>query len=450
MNYFIIIFSITVFIFSFLLFKQAAGSMSLRKLNTVSYVFYFQIIIMAFLGSILIATKQADYHYMIKVVDDHHKVFAWLGVLYSMIVMPLSMILLGKLFKIKSIKKKFINYTKKPLKITTGSKLTRFILIVMLIHSFLILIYILKANEQIPILTLIKGKIEQAARERVLVRRSFGGIIYIKNLFGYILMPIFAYYSFIIWKQNRGKFYFLTFIIINTLTLLLLTYDTQKAPVVFFIFGYVIILTMLEGGVSKKTFVLFVGASLFIIGAAYAFTGGGDGLRQITNFKSAFYGRLFISSLGGYVMSLKLFPDIITQPTWYIGTPEFFLNLFDLPNTESARLLMNYIDPEGVKEGTSNIVASYYLGEAYANYGIIGMLISPVIVGFVVQLVHLLTIKAKKDPLNIAFYTFITTKWLLNAGFVNFLYFKIILYPVILLLIVKFSIKLISNKYIVN
>jgi len=445
-NCFIVVISIIVFVISFLLFKQAAGSLSLLKLNTVSYVFYFQIIISAFIGSVIVALNLADYHYMVSLVENKYKIWAWIGVLYSMIVMPISMNLLNILFKVDS-KSSLNKSIEGDMEYTIGPTLSNLILLLMFVHSIIILVYVLSSNKHIPLVTLLQGDIEQAAIERVYVRRNFGGIIYIKNLLGLILMPIFSYFSFLMWQKNKSILRFSLFIMINFATVFLLTYDIQKAPVVFFLFGYVILLTFIRGGISKRTFILFVSFGLLMILLGYYLTGEG-GVTQFLDIKSAFYGRLFISGYGGYLLSLKLFPNIITQPLWYIGIPGFILDFFNLPNIESARLLAIYINPEGVAAGTANLVSSYYLGEAYANYGILGLLIAPVIVGVVIQSVHIILLKSKKTPLILSFYAFITVKWLLNAGFVNFLYLKIVLFPFLLYLITRCIIKLLANKRI--
>ncbi len=400
---------------------------------------------MAVIGSVLVATNQVDFHYMIKIVEDKYKIWAWVGVMYSIIIMPLSMIFLNYFLGIKNIKENLNKYINSPININIGTNLSNIILGSATILSIIVIYYVFQANNHVPLFTLIKGDLHQAAIERIEVRREFGGIIYIKNLLGLILMPVFSYYSFILWREKKGIIKFIFFIILNILTILLLAYDTQKSPVVFFIFGYLILFTFLTRGISIRKFLLFICIGILLITTAYSITGG-RGIEQLLDIKSAFYGRLFVSGYGGYVLSLKLFPDIITQSTWYIGIPEAFLNFFNLENTESARLLMMHINPEGVAEGTSNLVSSYYLGEAYANYGILGLLIAPIVVGFVIQIVHILLLKNKKDPLFLSFYAFITVRWLLNAGFVSFLYLKIILYPLFFLLLIKLIINTIPNK----
>jgi hypothetical protein len=314
----------------------------------------------------------------------------------------------------------------------------------MTIMSFAVLLYILNSNKQIPLVTLLKGNLSQAAEERVTVRRSFGGIIYIKNLLGYLLIPTFTYFAYIYFSLKRNFYSRIIFIFLFICSSILLVYDIQKAPLVFFLMGFVVIQTLINNGISRIKFGIFIIVGLLIVVGGYYLTGG-KGIEQLFDPKSALWSRTFISSYGGYVLSLELFPNTITQPTWQIGIPSIILNTLDLPNTESARLLMMHINPMGVASGEANLISSYYLGEAWANYGIIGIITAPFVVGFVVQSVHVFLLRHKKEPLIIAFYAYITTHWLLISGYVNILYLKQLVFPVFFYFTIKIIVKEITT-----
>lgn len=446
-NIIIILTSLIVLLVSFLLFSKAAGSLSPLKLNTISYVFYVQIFLMTFIGSTMAACKVLDFHYLVKPVTDTTKILAWLGVLYSMIAMPVAMIGVNMAFKLNA-RKAFNDYINKPIEFNQGPTLSVVILLLFTTLSTFTLLYTVMSSEYVPFLTLLKGNISEAAIQRVDVRRNFAGSEYVRNLLGYLLMPIFAYYAAIYAIGKRKFIYWLIFVVNFLLASLILVYDTQKAPVVFFIIGFLILYTLVKGGVSKKKFLIYFICSIFLIAAGYSLTTEKDMLGQIFSYDSALWGRIFITEYGGYLLSLELFPDIITQPTWYIGMPSFILDFFKLPNEESARLLMKYINPEGVALGEANLISSYYLAEAWANYGLAGLLIAPFVVGIVVQSVHVFLLKNAKEPLIMAFYASITVKWLLSSGFVNFLYLKIILYPLIFYFILRLVINSLGNKKI--
>jgi hypothetical protein len=441
----ILLVSAIVFAVSFFLFSKAAGTLSLRKLNTVSYVFYVQIVLFAFVGSILVATGAADFHYLIEPVEDDTKIYAWLGVLYSMIAMPFAMILLNMSFNIR-MKKKFQDYIEMPVMFRQGRVLSLVTLLLFALLSVAVLDYTFTHVEEVPLFTALEGDKKAAAVQRITVRREFKGIEHIPNLLGYLMMPIFAYYAAIYAFLKRKAIYWILFFFCFVTSSLFLLYDTQKAPVVFFLLGFAILNTLVNGGISLKRLILYSTISIVLLVAGYSLTTEKNPFQQVFDIKSALWSRVFITEYGGYVLSLEYFPDIIKEPTWHIGLPSFVLKYFGLSNIESARLLMMTVNPEGVQKGEANLVSSYYLGEAWANYGWAGLLLAPFIVGIVIQSVHIFLLKNPKEPLILSFYSYMTVRWLLNSGFVSFLYLKIILYPFLLYLLFQTLMKLLSNK----
>jgi hypothetical protein len=441
----ILLVSLFVFLISYKLFETAAGTLSPLRLNTISYVFYIQIVVLTFIGSILVACHMVDQQYLISRASDKIKVLAWLGICYSMIAMPLSMIALNAAFNLRP-KKAFNEYIARPVYFQQGPTLSKVALLVFSGISFLTLIYTIMYSDSVPLFTLLSGDKELAAKERVDVRYMFHGSVYIRNLFGYLMTPIVAYYSAIYAIEKKSFFYKLIFLGNALMAIFLLAFDTQKAPIVFFIFGFLIIWTLIRGGISRKRLMIFGALGLLLIAGGYSFTQGVNALDQLTNIGSSMWGRIFVSEYGGYVLSLEFFPDQIQNPTWFIGLPQAVVTAMGYPNIESARLIMMHINPEGVKAGHANLISSYYMGEAWANYGWFGLLLSPIIVGLVLQSVHIFLLKQPKHPLIIAFYALLTVRWLLSSGFVNFLYLKAILYPLIFYYLYKFILQVLRTK----
>lgn len=432
----IILASIIVLGISAYLFHRACGSISISRFNTVSFVFYFSIIFSTFIGSILVALGLADWHYMLIDVQRSTKIEAWAWVCYSMIMMPLSMILLNHALNVR-VRKRFFDYINADINYNYGPKFRLTILIIFLIISVSTLAYILIESSSIPLLTAIVDRnLTAASIERNITKRSFGGIIYIKNLLGLYLIPIFSYYAYIIYHYKRGLLKRIIFYSLTFISVLLLTYDIQKGPIVLYVLGFIIIRVLIVGKIPIRKFGKFVLISFVLVLLAYSITTDKN-FWGLFYYKSAFFSRAFISGYGGLPLSLEWFPDIITKPTWYIGMPQFILDIFNVKPVESARLVMQHLDPEGVKKGTAGVVSSYFLAEAWANYGLTGLLLSPIIVGLVVQSVHLFLLTHKKDPLIIAFYAHISTHWLVQNGFVNFLYLKQLLFPLFLFLFLK-------------
>ncbi len=426
------------------MFYKASGSISPLRLHTVSYVLYFHVIISAFIGSLLVATETIHNHYLIDPITHETKIYAWLLVLYSMIMMPVGMMLLNWIFNVKPVKE-FNEYLDKKVFFQYSTNLTRIILLIMVLIPAISLIYTFINTENIPLYTLlVEGDSQKAAIERVAARRDFQGIDHIKNLFGLLLAPVFTYYAFIHADKRRRWEYWMFFILMFLITILFYTYDIQKAKVVFFFLGFLIVFTFIYKGIPLFRFVEFIAAAVLLIILGYYLTGG-RGMDQLTDIESAFYGRLFITGYAGFPLSLEFFPDVIDVSTKHIGLPSYLLEKMGLHNVESARLLMMQINPHGVEAGDANLISTYFMGEAWANYRYWGVFLAPLVVGVVIQSVHIFLLRHRKDPLIIAFYAYITISWLTIAGFVNFLYLKQILYLLLLYVFLKIIFDTIAN-----
>jgi len=444
MNILILIISILITILSVKLFTKACGSMSLLKLNTVSYVFYFQIITSALVASVLLVSGVLDYHPDVKIMSNEVKFQAWLWTMYSILAMPVGMLSLNKLFNVDVVKA-HKRYLKQKLSISNEEGRLKTNVIALTLFSFLVLSYVFLKTDRVALFTLLlEGDQEQARLDRITSRLNFGGIIYIKNLLGYIVIPVIAYYSYVIMRAKKEFLYKLLFSMNFVLAILMVAHDTQKAPIAFFILGFWIVEVIVNDGIDFKKMMLFLGIPVLLILVGYTLTTGVDGLDQFTRFNSAFYGRTFVGGYLGFPLSLELFPDKIIDQTYALGIPQGIRESLGIYVDESARLIMKYIHPDAVANGTANLYSGYYMGEAWANYGYVGLVSAPFIVGFVVQSVHLYLLSKPKEPLIIAFYGLITVRWLVGSGFVNFLYLKLLIFPLILYLIFKF---LLSNDF---
>jgi oligosaccharide repeat unit polymerase len=382
-----------------------------------------------------------DYHPDIDVLSEGVKLEAWIWTMYSILIMPFGMIMLNRLFKVKG-RKLFDTYLKAPIEIVGSVDRNKMVLVVLTIFAVSVLAYILLNTKNIPLYTLlVEGDSNQANIDRITSRRNFGGIIYIKNLLGLIMIPVVSYYSYILMRKYKGLFYIVIFGINLLVALILVSHDVQKAPIAFFILGFAILEVFIGGGISKKKFLTFVILPVVAILIGYSLTTEHGIADQLFRTNSGFYGRTFLIGYFGFPLSLELFPDIITLETYGVGIPSFIIDKTNMNAIESARLIKMYVHPDTVNAGTGNLYSGFYMGEAWANYGYVGLVIAPLVVGFVVQSVHLFLLKSAKEPWLLAFYVALTVKWVVGSGFVNFLFLKLLIWPLILFAASNFILK---------
>ncbi|MBD5312460.1 MAG: oligosaccharide repeat unit polymerase [Bacteroides sp.] len=427
---------------SYKLFSKAAGTLNIRYFNTITYVFYYSIILSTFIGSILCAYDFGEDHWILSNAHHEARIKAWLAVCYSMIAMPIGMILLNNLFKVHP-KRDLKRYISEQIQFHLTNQHLKSVLGFSILISCCCFLYIKHYSSSWPLYSaVIEHDLVAATEGRIDVRLNFQGIIHIKNLIGLYLVPLLSFFAYIVSQFKHGWFYKFSFYAILIFTLLILSYDTQKAPIIFYLIGFIIIRVLIKGAIPIKYIIIFVLTALLIMALLYTLfnTTTNGALDIILDPRSAMWGRMFISGYAGVPLSFEWFPNVITQPTWQIGFPEFILNLFDLPTTESARLLMLNLNPDG------NLISSYYIAEAWANYGLIGVIIAPFIVGFNVQLIQIFLFKSTKNPLTIAFYAIVTTKWVVSSGFVNFLFFKSIIFSFLVYYLAKLIIYRLTIK----
>jgi hypothetical protein len=422
--------------------------MSPLKLNTVSYVFYVQIVTSGLVASVMLATGVLDYNHDVALLSENVKIEAWIWTMYSIIIMPFGMLMLNKLLKVEA-RKVFNKYLTSSVEIRGTIERNRLAVFVFTLMAILVLAYVLINTKNIPLYTLVvEGDADQANIDRISSRRNFGGLDHIKNLLGLIVVPVVAYYSYVLFRVFKTQFFFFIFLINFFVAILMVSHDIQKAPIAFFILGFGVLEVFISKGISIRTFLVFGGSAVGLVLVGYSLTSDRDMFDQFFRFNSAFYGRTFVVGYYGFPLSLELFPNIITDQTHLVGIPQFLIENNNEEIRESARLLKMYVHPESIKSGKGNLYSGFYMGEAWANYGYVGLVAAPLVVGFVIQSVHLFVIHHKKNPWLLAFYAGITVKWVVSGGFVNFLFLKLLIWPFILFAGTNYVLKLIlkSNK----
>jgi len=419
---------LTVLAISFCLFKKAAGTMALNKLNMISYIFYFHFFAMSFLGSILIV-NHVDNHYLInKLAYDSSRFYGWLVIMYSMIAVPCGMMIAGIFFKNHDMKKLTDSYAKRkvePLLSKKDSYLKVFVVVLSVISVFAVM-YTFKSIGTVPIMSLLRGESAKVlAKLRIDSSMGFKGNIYIRNIFAIALTPILSYIAFAYYKMTKSKTDLVWFLTMLAAGIMISTYSLAKSPLLVYIIGFLLLKTLIDGEVSKKLFV-FVGCALVgILIAAYIFIMGFDTSRIYTLFlspNSGITGRILLSQSAGTFFSFDIFPsrhDFLG----FSSFSNFISEIFAMPkNDRSARIIMSIIMPSAVEDGTGGVINSLFIGEAWANFGLAGVIFAPFWVGFVIQWSYILLLKTAKTPLFLALTVYLTLKWPVTGGFNDFIY----------------------------
>lgn len=416
--------SYIVLIFSFFLFRKVAGTLSISQPNMISWNYYYQLVLQSFIASILVV-YEIDNHYLIsKIHNDDVRFQGWLAIQYTMVAMPVGMILTLFLFGKKSNKKNFKNYINSPLVgvITKNDVLIKQMLYLLSLICVLSVGYTYAYLTANPFIAILKMRADQLALLRIINGRNFSGNEYIRNIFAIGLTPILSYiaYGYVKLQNKKVDKYWLIILIIASV--LILFYDLQKSPIFFYFFGFIFINVLLGVKINLKKLFKYLAMVLILIISMYSHLSSSDSSLDslFGNYNQGVTGRLFLTQAAGIYLSFDIFPS--SHP--FIGFSSL-TSLFSYSgnNSErSARIIMETINSKGINEGTAGVINSLFISEAWANFGLVGVLIAPLIVGIELQFIYQYILKSRKTPLMLGLYAYFSLHIPITGGFNDFLY----------------------------
>lgn len=436
-----IIFSILLIFIITKLFKRAAGSLSPIKLNTFS-LSYYTIFVYCVIGSIIIFLGFRN-HYLIEKVSEESINITNIALFYTFLALPISLIVSNYFFGIKNYEKFYVDYLNKKVIINSRTEKKAYILVYILsilgIFSFLYMFYKIG---YIPLFRAMFGNIDKNL-VKIQVSRNFSGNEYIKNLLVLNMIPTLSHVSYIYYRttlKNRWKF---LFIILFIFSIFSKTYNLEKSPIIIYLFQFFLI-EILIGNVKSMNILykyIFNLSILFII--IYYFTSNYHG--RFFTIQSGPLGRLLLTQIATGYLHFQAFPNYYNYLNG-ASFPKSISWIFGASNSgnRSGRIVMELFNPNSVADGTAGVMNSIFIAEAYANFGYLGVLISPWVVGFIISFISNFIILQNKTPLSIAAYVVIMITYTnaLVGGFVDFVYNI----GVIFIMLILISISIISNE----
>ena len=233
-------------------------------------------------------------------------------------------------------------------------------------------VYVYLHSPSYPFLDALRGLHSEAAVGRIDFRTSFSGNVYIRNLVSYGVGPLICYYMYSLYRMRRTKHLALYFVFNLLIMGFLFTFNAQKAWIINYLVGLIIMKVTIDGKLNRATLALFVMGGLVFVLLMYGIVGGVDIRRQL-RLDSAMVQRVLVGNVESVFASLELFPDHISNEDLYlVGIPSPILRAFGKDVTPSKRLLMEYLRPDAVQEGRAGYAVDVYL----ARHGpIMGMLV---------------------------------------------------------------------------
>ncbi len=404
------------------LFRVAAGNLGLRTLNVVS-VTYYTFVIMAFFGASLAYLGVVNGHYLVakaslEAIRQTFFLVALTGLVLPIIVIGYNAIF-GNIRAGVSLRRKI----EQPFNQVFSSKRLYTVSVILLIVCAAATIYTFVSIGSIPALDLLVGSETSAAEMRAEAGRGFRGIELIRNLFMLTLAPLVSFLCLISYRafgsRNWRNLFFLSF----ALTVVALTYNLEKGPIVYYVLFLFIILQLVGIRPSVVQMAAFGGVVVLLVLIGYFLTYGTAGL--VLSFENGPVSRLVTTSIATLMLHIQTFPDQVS----FLGgrsLPSLYTDFLGLDDgwIRSGRIVMELYNPNGVAAGVAGVMNALFIGEAYANWGYFGVLVSWFVVGSYVGISSNVFLNSSKSVISVLFYI-VMIKFNMNTlfgGFTEYVY----------------------------
>jgi hypothetical protein len=147
-----------------------------------------------------------------------------------------------------------------------------------------------------------------------------------------------------------------------------------------------------------------------------------DDLSFLLSYNSGLIGRILLSQISGIYHYFEYFPTY-EQHIGFSSLSQLFSNAFNIEYVERAsRKIMILVNPLSVEKGEAGVMNTLFLGEAWANFGLIGLLLCPLYLGILIQIMYMYFLKNRKNPINIGLFTYFSYRSSLSGGFNDYIY----------------------------
>lgn len=391
----------------------------------ISWIFYYFLILQCLIGALEVVTH-VDNHYMIdQVQHESTRVVGFLAICWVMIGLPLGMLVSCSLFKVKSMRHEFGSYCSKQIIIggyDVSPKWVYKMCLFLSIVSVFSVVYVFGVIHELPFMKFFSA---ESAVDLALYRqnsnRFFSGNEYVKNILALYLCPIMSYIAYCYYLFNRTKNNLIWWSAMMFCSLAILTFDLSKAPVLVYGIGYIFLYILRGNKISRKALVWIISTFITILTVMYVVIMQSE-FSDLLHLNSGFIGRMTLSSVAGVFLSFDLWPSHYD----FLGLSsmsQLISSFFGLEYTEnSARLIMAYINPSGFYGGQAGMVNALFIGEAYAMFGWIGVVVAPLYVGFLVETVYIFFLRSPKNPFFLGYFAVYSTQATMMGGFGSYLY----------------------------
>ena len=396
-----ICFPVTIIItfFAFVMFKNTFGTMSVGIYMPHMHMFYFQLIIMTAMGILFVQSGIRSNVLDVFGITEKSIFLSIIVIWYLMLALPIAIRIFGKKINVKGFLEKNI--------VAEGINIDKMFFRVCTFVALFCVFYCYMHDA--PLFQLIKGSGQRVLIMRVSYGREFGGSYFIKNVLGESIVIGVSYILFLYYRSTKAKYWRNLFFINFICAIIISGASLSKSGIVNYLIPYIFLSVANGFRIRMKKWMKWGLIGIVIVLIMYGIQTSGElgGIRALFDFYRGPIGRILfvqIQSLPAYFM---IFPNM--HP-YTLGKGIALFRFIGLPHIESARVVAEYLEPVGVSQGWVGVANTIFLGDAYANFGWLGIIVSP----FIVALWHIhfykKMVSEPKTPFRVGLYITILTQ----------------------------------------
>lgn len=393
--FFICVSFISITIAFFLIYVKSGNKLSI---NYISF-WFLNFVLFCFIGCIWITSGLADESYFVLPIASDMSVKMWGGYLSlwgGVVPFYVFFMFLNLFFNDKKIAK-----NKNSIIFVDRSDL--FSINVLMGFSVVLFLYYVYSIHPSPLFLALSGEDAVViASRRIQVTKDLSKIANTYLIYTGMLLVALVSYAYVAICTVNNKYRLVKWLSI-CIACVFLILNGEKAPLVYYVIG-LFVASYFARGTEKKLSLIFILLSVLLVFLIYYILVSQD----INKIVMLVLDRVFIAQLISVYLSIEHYSSV--GDIGFSSLSNIITKILSTDTAEPASaVLMSVYYPEMLDLGGWN-VNGVYIHEAWANFGLIGAIFAPFVVGIQNSLFYGVVLSFKKRPFIVSIYSYATVK----------------------------------------
>lgn len=384
-----------------LVLRKAEKNLPFTQINIFNWVYFVEFIAMGAISPFLILKVKAN-NWALKDIPDTD--FPLKEVLIALswcaVMIPAGIIIAKRILGRLNYNTNFQDFIESPVQAFKSRGFYIFWLCILVAYA----ISLVNSIGFVPQIYALDLNPEAVAKLRGEISHNLPTSMTIFRLIGLTIAPIISLASLAKLIEKPKFQNLLLFLAFLLLSLFFNTLNLNKSALAYVFVGLAATLVLLGKKIDWRGLSIIAVTTTILLLIGFQSTSSKDSpLKTLEGI----FGRIAISQSYGNYISFYLFPKFedhigfrsLTRQVKYLGVE---------PKERAARTMMRRVAPKEVKNGTAGSMVSTFFAEAWANWGIIGVLLSPLMVGFILKIMVTFLTNLGKTSITIGFLAYLT------------------------------------------